>query len=85
MTAESLRLFFALSSVINICVLVFWIAWLMYAPDFVYRIHSRWFKMSMDQFYVVHYRGIIYFKIGIFLLNVVPYFVLRIMGWRAGI
>ena len=84
MTAESLRLFFAWSSVIHICVLLYWLAWLISAPDYVYSIHSRWFKMSKDQFYVIHYRGIIYYKIAIFLLNVVPYIVLRIMGWRAG-
>jgi len=39
----------------------------------------------MDQFYAIHYRGIIYFKIAIFLFNVVPYLALRIMVWRAGI
>ena len=85
MTAESLRHFFAWSAAINISVLLFWIAWMMCAPDFVYRIHTRWFKMSMDQFYAIHYRGIIYFKIAIFLFNVVPYLALRIMVWRAGI
>ena len=84
MNTDSLRLFFAWSSVINICVLIYWFTWLTTAADYVYSIHSRYFKMSKDQFYVVHYRGILYYKIAIFLFNVVPYIALRIVGWRAG-
>jgi len=80
MTVENLRYFLACSSVINIAVLVYWVAWLMYASDFVYRIHSRWFKMSIDQFYVSHYRGIIFYSIVIFVFNVAPYIALRFIG-----
>jgi hypothetical protein len=80
MTVENLRYFFAYSSAISTMMLIYWVAWLMYASDYVYRIHNRWFKMSKEQFYASHYRGIIYFSIGIFLLNVVPYIALRIIG-----
>ena len=67
-------------TVINYGVLVVW--WLVFllAHDWMYRLHGRWFHLSMDQFDALHYGGMALFKIGILLFNLVPYIALRIVG-----
>lgn len=80
MTVEILRDFLAWCSVINIGLLLFWVLWLMLLHDFVYRIHGKWFKMSVERFDAIHYAGIAFFKICIIVFNIVPYLALRIVG-----
>ena len=46
----------------------------------MYRLHSRWFRLSVEQFDVLHYAGMARDKIGILLFNLVPYIALRIVG-----
>jgi hypothetical protein len=50
------------------------------AHDWMYKIHGKWFKLSVDKFDTIHYAGMAFFKICIFLFNIVPYFALRIVG-----
>jgi hypothetical protein len=38
----------------------------------MFRIHSRWFKLSLETFDAIHYGGLAIYKIGIILLNLVP-------------
>ena len=80
MTIDILRDFLAWCSVINIGLLMFWMLWLMLAHDFVYRIHGKWFKMSVERFDSIHYAGMAFFKVCIFVFNIVPYLALRIVG-----
>ena len=80
MTIEIIRNFLAWCSVINIGLLLFWWLWFMLGHDFIFRIHGKWFKLSEEQFDAIHYALMGFFKIGIFLFNVVPYFALRIVG-----
>jgi len=49
------------------------------AHDWMYLLHSRWFRLSVEQFDMLHYAGMSIFKLGISLLNVVPYIALRIV------
>ena len=80
MTIEIIRNFLAWCSVINIGLLLFWWLWFMLGHDFIFRFHGKWFKLSEEQFDAIHYALMGFFKIGIFLFNVVPYFALRIVG-----
>ena len=52
----------------------------MLAHNGVYRLHSKWFKLSAERFDEIHYIGITFFKICIFIFNIAPYFALRIIG-----
>jgi hypothetical protein len=52
----------------------------MLAHDLIYQIHGKWFKLSAERFDAFHYSGMGFFKIGIILFNIVPYFALRIAG-----
>lgn len=80
MTVEIIRNVLAWCSVINIGLLLFWWLWFMLAHDFIYRFHGKWFKLPVERFDSIHYALIGFFKIGIFLFNIVPYFALRIVG-----
>jgi hypothetical protein len=80
MAAEIIRDVLAWCSVINIGLLLFWLLWLTLAHDFVYRIHVKFLKLSVERFDEIHYASMAFFKICIFVFNIVPYLALRIVG-----
>ena len=80
MELETIRAFFAWCSVINMGLLLWWALFLLLAHDWTYRLHSKWFKISVEQFDTIHYAGIAIFKLGVFMFKLVPYFALRIIG-----
>jgi hypothetical protein len=57
---------------INYGVLLVWFGVFVYAHDWMYRLHTRWFKLSVETFDALHYAGLSIYKIGIILLNLVP-------------
>ncbi len=57
---------------INYAVLLIWFGIFVYAHDWMYRLHTRWFKLPVEIFDGVHYAGMAAYKLGIILLNLVP-------------
>jgi hypothetical protein len=57
---------------LNYGVLLAWAAVFVYAHDWMYRLHTRWFTLSVETFDALHYAGLSIYKIGILLLNLVP-------------
>ena len=66
MTPEFLRAFFLWCTVLNYALLLWWFFVFRFAHDRMYRCHSRWFKLEVDQFDTIHYAGMAFYKIGIF-------------------
>jgi len=66
-------------AVINYGVLLVWFLFFLLAHDWMYRLHGRWFHLSGEQFDALHYAGMALFKIGIHLLNLVPYVALHLV------
>ncbi|MCP4252777.1 MAG: hypothetical protein GY775_05110 [Candidatus Scalindua sp.] len=66
--------------IINIGILLWWFLFFTLAHDWVYRFHGRWFKLSVEKFDTIHYTGMAFYKICIFVFNIVPYFALCIVG-----
>jgi uncharacterized protein DUF6868 len=64
--------------VVNYGVLLVWFLVFMFAHEWIYLLHTRWFHLSVEQFDVLHYAGMSIFKVGILLLNVAPCFGLHI-------
>ncbi len=62
--------------VFNMGLLLFWFLFLTLAHDWTYRMHSKWFNISVEKFDAMHYAGISLFKILIFAFNLVPYLAL---------
>ena len=80
MTIEIIRDALLWCAVINMGLLLWWLLFFVTAHDWMYRLHSKWFDLSIEKFDSIHYAGMAFFKIGIFLLNLVPYFALRIVS-----
>ncbi len=80
MNLEAIRSFLLWCAIINYGLLLVWFLVFVAARDFVYRLHGRWFRLSVEQFDTLHYGGMVVFKIGVLLLNVVPLIALWIAG-----
>ena len=80
MTIEMIRAALGWCSIINIGLLLFWFLIILLAHDWVYNFHSKWFKLSVEKFDGIHYMGIAFFKVVVFIFNIVPYFALCIIG-----
>lgn len=66
--------------VLDLIILWIWFISFMIAHDWMYRQHSKWFKMSVETFDAFHYGGMAILKIGMIVLHLVPYLALRISG-----
>jgi hypothetical protein len=67
------------SAVINYGVLLWWLLVFTVGHGWMYRMHSRWFSISTEQFDAIHYAGMAVYKIGILLLTLVPYLALLVV------
>ncbi len=79
MTVEIFSKVLGWCAVINMGILLWWFLILLCAHDWVYRMHSKWFKIPKETFDTIHYAGIGIFKIAIFVFMIVPYFALKIV------
>ena len=50
------------------------------AHDWLFRMHTRWFKLPVETFDALNYAGVAVYKIGIVLLNLVPLIALHIVS-----
>ncbi len=67
-------------AVINFGLLAWWAAFIVFAHDFVYRLHTRWFRLPVERFDAIHYAGIVAFKLATLTLFVVPWIALKIVS-----
>lgn len=71
---------FLLSSLlINYIILMIWFLAFIFARDWMKQLHGKWFQLSDTTFDAIHYGGMAVYKIGILLLNVVPFFALYLI------
>jgi hypothetical protein len=80
MTLMTIRATLAWCLVINWVVLLWWLVFFVLAHDWMYRIHCKWFKLSVETFDAIHYAGMALFKTAIFLFVLAPYLALHIVG-----
>ncbi len=67
-------------AIVNYGLLLCWFLCFKFAHEWMHRFHSRWFRLSVEQFDASHYTVMAMYKIGIILFNLVPYIALRIIG-----
>jgi len=60
--------------------LMWWFLFILFAHDWTYRLHSSWFKLSVEQFDSLHYVGMALFKMAILFFNLSPYLALVIIS-----
>jgi len=80
MALETVRAVFAWCTAINLGLFIWWFLFFVWAHDWMYRLHARWFKITVEKFDALHYAGMALFKMAILLFNLVPYLAMRIVG-----
>lgn len=80
MSIEQLMVFFAWCTLLNFAVLIFATVSLFVFRSFVTEIHSRLFGLNEAELAKIYLKYLAYYKIAIFVFNLVPYLALRIMS-----
>ena len=80
MDIQTLTTFFMWCTIINGGILILWTTFLVFTPDFVYRIQSKWFPVPRETWNVVIYSFLGAFKIVFIVFNITPYITLLILG-----
>ncbi len=86
-TDETLR---TIASVLGWCLvftvgmMLLWFVFLVCASDFIHRVHSYFFDITKNQMAVIHYAGIMFFKMSACLLFLFPYLGLKIVLRKRG-
>jgi hypothetical protein len=70
-------------TILNYVVLLLWFVVFSLAHDWIFKLHGRWFRLTAAQFDALHYGGMTVYKVGILLLNLVPYVALTIVAGHA--
>jgi len=79
MDIQTLTRFFMWCTIINAGLLALSTIMLLAAPNFVYRMQTRWFPISREAFNVATYSFIGLFKIFLIVFNIVPFVALLIL------
>ena len=66
-------------SLLNSGLLIVWGLLIVLGRRRIYSIHTRWYKLSEEEFDRIHYKGILFSKILVIVFNIVPYVVLRFL------
>lgn len=80
MNIETAKSFFLWCTVINYGILLLWTLVFLVAHDWHYRLTSRFFRVSPEQYDLVSFCGIAVSKIAVLFLNLVPYLALCIIA-----
>lgn len=71
--------FLLLCVIINYVFLLIWAGAFIFAHGWMYRLHSRWFKIPVETFDAIHYAGLAIYKISVIMFNLVPLIALWIV------
>ena len=82
MGIDHLQSFLIWSAGINYAILLVWFGVFSLAHDWLYRMHTRWFKLSVEMFDALNYAGVAIYKIGIMIFVLVPLIALLIVSGR---
>ena len=80
MNFETLREFFGWCTILNGGSLIYAALFLMFAGDYAYKIHSRWFPMSRETFTVASYAFLGAWKIVVISFHLVPWIALALLA-----
>ena len=80
MTANEISNFLLWCAGINYAILFAWFAVFLFAHEWLFRTHTRWFALSREAFDGLNYGGVAIYKIGIVLFFLVPALALYCSG-----
>ena len=73
MNVQTLTGFFMWCTMINLGIYLVWVLFVLLAPEFVYRVQTKWMPISRETFTVAMYSFMGAFKIVIIVFCLVPY------------
>lgn len=79
MTIEILSSILGWATIINLSLITAWFLAFRFYHDALFRLHSKWFKLSEERFDTIHYAGMAFYKIGVYLFNLVPFLAIKIV------
>ncbi|MDD5214163.1 MAG: hypothetical protein PHQ03_01330 [Methylococcales bacterium] len=79
MTIEILSSILGWATIINLSIITLWFCVFTFYHDTVFRLHSKWFKLSEEKFDTIHYAGMAFYKLATYLFNLVPYLAIKIV------
>ena len=80
MNLESLTQFFQWSTILGMVIYALTAIMSIFARDFMYGLHKKWFEMSRETFNIVIYSYLGLFKILLILFLLVPYLALLVIN-----
>ena len=66
-------------TLINYVILLIWFFAFIFAKNLMKKLHRQWFNLSDQNFDAIHYSAMAVYKIGILLLNLVPFIALKLL------
>jgi hypothetical protein len=78
MILPHIKAFLLSCAVLDYVVLIIWFGAFIFAHDWMYRFHGRFFKIPVETFDAIHYAGMAVFKIGALLFFLIPWIVLSL-------
>ena len=79
MTFEIIRNIFAWCLVMNFGLLLLWLVMFLFAHDWIYKMHSKWYKITPDSFNAINYGGLGIYKMIVIVFNLFPYIAMHIV------
>jgi hypothetical protein len=79
MDIMNLEAFLLWCFIINYSILLVWFLMIVFAKDFIYKIHTKWFDISKEKFDSINYMLMGFYKLSIFIFNLVPYIAIQII------
>jgi len=80
MTTELLTAFFMWCTIINFALLMISFVLMTLAKEWIYKIHSRWFNLSKENFDTVLYCFLGAYKLLVWVFCIIPWIALSIIG-----
>ncbi len=77
-TMKTLRSLLGWAALINYALLTLWFLAFLFAHDWMYHFHNRWFDVSVQTFNTVNYGGMMVFDMSVFLFFLAPWLALWI-------
>ncbi len=79
MNIAQLTDFLLYCTLINYVILLIWFFAFIFAKNWMKKLHRQWFNLSDQNFDAIHYSAMAVYKIGILLLNLVPFIALKLL------
>lgn len=80
MTIEMIRAALGWAAIINMGLLLWWFLLFIFARNWIYQLHGRFFAITEQHFDALHYGGMMLLKLGTIMLFIVPYLALCIVA-----